>query len=425
MIPSRKPLEQRLRAAGPRRVDRRRSAAAALRIGLAAWLALGLATAAMGAVRGTVVVDLASETVLSASAPGQPVAPASLAKVMTLYLLLSAVEAGELAMDQFLPVSAAAAAQPATRLGLREGERITVRRAAEALLVRSANDVAVVIAEALAGSEAAFTRRMNAAAAALGLHGTRFANASGLPGAQARTTARDMALLTVRLYLHFAAHGDLFALTETRHGGRRIVTHNGMLTGYAGAIGLKTGFTCRAGYNTIVVARRGARTLLAVVLGAPSSAVRNVTATRLLDAAFAASSAGPVAGPSLTELAPAATGQLRAVLGASCGGSGPGPAHPHYRASGWSVELDLFASSAAALRLARQVQSGVSGARPLLVPLGGGSNAHRAGLTGLTRTTAVATCRRLRAAGRFCLVRTPASVAEYARRARLLAAPPR
>lgn len=253
---------------------------------LAIVLAAGRVFPAAAAQLATIVVDAGSGRTLQAVNADQLRYPASITKMMTLYLLFDALQRREKTLSSAMPVSRRAASMPPTSLGLKAGDRITVRDAILALTTQSANDVAVVVAEALGGSEARFAGRMTAKARALGMRNTTFVNASGLPHPRHRTTARDMALLGRALmrdhpafYGYFGAR--MFAYRQVRHR-----NHNHLLGAYPGADGIKTGFTVAAGYTLVASARRGGTRLIGVVLGAPSSAARDGLMVRLLDEGF-------------------------------------------------------------------------------------------------------------------------------------------
>ncbi|MBH8580844.1 serine hydrolase [Bisbaumannia pacifica] len=233
-----------------------------------------------------IVVDATSGEVLHAANAEAPRYPASLTKMMTLYLLFEALDEGRLSLDQPLPVSRQAAAMPASKLWLAAGDSIPVRDAIPALIIRSANDVAVVVAEALGGSEAAFAQMMTAKARELGMLDTRFRNASGLPDDLQVTTARDMANLAVRLMADFPHYYDNFGRTRFSFRGNQHNGHNRLLSNYDGADGLKTGFIRASGFNVATSARRGDRRLLAVVMGGFTAHSRDAHMTTLLDNGF-------------------------------------------------------------------------------------------------------------------------------------------
>ncbi len=181
-----------------------------------------------------IVVDLENGEVLYAENADEPRYPASLTKMMTLYLTFEALEEGRLSLDQPLPVSAQAAAMPATKLWLSAGSSIPVDTAIRALAVRSANDVAVVVAEALGGSEQRFANLMTVKARELGMNATTFRNASGLPDDQQRTTARDMLTLSVRVMQDFPRYYHYFGLQEFTYRGTRHTSHNRLVRDYPG-----------------------------------------------------------------------------------------------------------------------------------------------------------------------------------------------
>lgn len=212
--------------------------------------------------------------------------PASLTKLMTLYLLFEAVESGRLNLDSPLAVSAEAASRPPARLGLPAGTSITVREAATALAVRSANDVAVVVAEGVAGSEEAFARQMNARARAIGMSRTHFVNASGLPDEGQISTARDMALLALQLRTRFPAYQNFFTLKEFRFNGRRYEATNKLLGKVPGVDGLKTGYIRASGFHLVATAQRGNKRLIAVVMGGETGRARDARVEELLETWF-------------------------------------------------------------------------------------------------------------------------------------------
>lgn len=232
------------------------------------------------------VIDAASGQPLRAVNADRPRYPASLTKMMTLYLLFDALDHKRLRLNSQLHTSRTAAAMPPTELGLTPGRRITVRDAILAITTESANDVAVLVGESLAGSESRFANLMTRKAHALGMRRTRFANASGLPDPAHRTTARDMATLARSLLRHYPHYYHYFGQREFRYGGHTYHNHNRLLGVYPGLDGIKTGFTRASGYNLVASAKRGGRRLIGVVMGSSSAGARNQTMARILDDAF-------------------------------------------------------------------------------------------------------------------------------------------
>jgi len=212
--------------------------------------------------------------------------PASITKVMTIYLLLERVAAGTIGLDDPIVFSRTAAGRPPTRLGVAPGDRITVEEAIRALATRSANDVASAVAERLSGSEERFAELMTARARQLGMQSTRFVNASGLPDPRQVTTARDIFILCRAFLRSFPQYYRYFQETEAVVAGQLLRNHNGLLRTVAGVDGIKTGFTRAAGFTLAASAARDGRRLIAVVLGSPSRPVRDANVEALLNAGF-------------------------------------------------------------------------------------------------------------------------------------------
>ncbi|MGY6276585.1 D-alanyl-D-alanine carboxypeptidase family protein [Methylomonas sp. MgM2] len=218
--------------------------------------------------------------------------PASLTKVMTIYMTFAALEAGRLHLNDTLTVSGHAAKQPSSKLGLGRGQTISVEKAIMAVTTRSANDAAVVLAEQLGGTEPNFAVMMTQKAQSMGMFSTSFNNASGLPDENQISSARDLALLSARLIRDFPQYYHYFSAKEFAYKGRVLPSTNKILKSYPDADGLKTGFTCGSGYNLIASAKRDGRRLIGVLLGAHSSAERFKQMGNLLDLGFEKSHAG-------------------------------------------------------------------------------------------------------------------------------------
>jgi D-alanyl-D-alanine carboxypeptidase len=233
-----------------------------------------------------IVMHADSGDVLFARAPDEKRYPASLTKMMTLYLLFEELEAGRMTLDQSLAVSAQAAGQPPSKLGLSSGSTIDVETAIEALVVKSANDVAVTVAESISGSEWKFAQAMTRKAAALGMRSTTFKNASGLPNSKQTTTARDLVTLSRRLVQDFPQYFDYFDIESFTWNGRTYRTHNALVKTFDGADGLKTGYTQRSGFNLATTASRDGSRLIGVVLGGRSVRTRDAHMREILTASF-------------------------------------------------------------------------------------------------------------------------------------------
>jgi len=205
---------------------------------------------------------------------------------MTAYVTFQALKAGTVSLETKVVCSQKARMQAPSKLDLPVGGAITLDIALKVLIVKSANDVAVMIAETVAGSEQAFVARMNEAAQHLGMTRTTFTNVNGLPDERQVTTARDLAKLARVIIVEFPEHADLFSSIQVQVGKKTMRTHNSLLVSLPGADGMKTGFICESGFNVVASATRDGRKLVAVVLGEPSVASRNQRATDLLEKSF-------------------------------------------------------------------------------------------------------------------------------------------
>lgn len=340
--------------------------------------------------------------------------PASLTKMMTLLLTFKALKGHELTLKQRLKVSRHAAAQPQSRLGLHPGERISVRKAILAVITRSANDAAVVLAGRLGGSERAFAVQMTREAQRLGMTRTVFRNATGLPDKAQITTARDMALLARALIRRFPQYYHFFGAHGLTWHKRYLPTINPMLSRFQGADGLKTGFTCGSGYNLVTSAERDGRRLIGVVLGGRTGAQRNATMARILTTAFRRRDAGDVA---LDRLGPPPGTPLRPPpFRLRAGECAAGVSHHagglRGRLPGWGLILGIFGDRAKAQRLATQARRNLgriirAGRAVVVRRKGGGTRGWKALLVGLREQDAAPACRRLRARGTECIVLPP------------------
>jgi D-alanyl-D-alanine carboxypeptidase len=233
-----------------------------------------------------IVVDAKTGEVLYAKRADAPRYPASITKVMTLYLAFEALASGKIRLDDPVVFSPRAAAQAPTKLGVRAGDSITVSEAMQAMATKSANDAATALAEKLGGSEQRFAALMTLRAQELGMTNTRFVNAHGLPDSRQITTARDLAILSRAVMRDYPQYYKLFSTTAFAFRGQSLRNHNGLLYRMEGVDGIKTGFTNASGYNLAVSAVRDNRRLIAVVLGGPSVPVRDRTAESLLLTGF-------------------------------------------------------------------------------------------------------------------------------------------
>ena len=233
------------------------------------------------------VMDARSGKVLHAENADTRLHPASLTKMMTLYVVFEAVENGEISLDTKVRISKKAAAEPPSKLGLRSGQRIKLRYLIRAAAVKSANDAATALGEAIEGSEAAFARRMNRTAKALGMTRTTFKNAHGLTEKGHLSTARDMTILGRHLFYDYPDYYNLFSRIRTHAGLREVANTNRRFLGnYRGADGIKTGYTRAAGFNLVASAERGQERIITTVFGGRSTATRNKRVAQLMDKGF-------------------------------------------------------------------------------------------------------------------------------------------
>ena len=238
-----------------------------------------------------IILDATSGRELSSDQPDGLRHPASLTKLMTIYLTFSALDSGRLSLGDALPVSINALNAPPTKMGLSPGGTVSVRDAIMALVTRSANDAALVLGEALGGDEASFAQMMTNKARQLGMSSTVFRNASGLPNREQVTTARDMARLAFALMRDFPHYYPVFSVQSWPYRGRILENHNRMLGSYEGADGLKTGYTNASGFNLVMSAVRDNRRLIGVVMGGDSAGQRDRLMAMLMDQGFATAAA--------------------------------------------------------------------------------------------------------------------------------------
>jgi len=271
-------------------------------VSVVAAAAVALSPAAAGP---ALLFDAATGRVLYAEDADAQWYPASLAKIMTAFLVFEAIKNGKLDLQDKITVSELAHSQPPSRLGLPVGAQISVETALHALIVKSANDAAVMLAEAVGGSHDAFVEQMNAAAQRLRMTRTRFVNANGLPAPEQVTTARDLARVTIAVVQQYPVYAHMWAMPEMKMGKRRMRNHNPLLRTYDGADGMKTGFICDSGFNIVASATRDGHRLFAVVLGEVTGKERSARAANLLEHGFQTNSWKAMFGSPTLETLPA------------------------------------------------------------------------------------------------------------------------
>ena len=296
-----------------------------------------------------IVIEETSGKVLFARNADKARYPASLTKIMTLYLLFEELESGRMTMRTKLPVSRVAASRSPSKLYLKPGQSITVKDAIYALITKSANDVATVIGEALSGTEREFGKRMTRKARALGMSATTFRNASGLPHSKQRTTARDMARLGIAVRRDFPQYFGFFSTKSFRWRGKRFGNHNKLLSNYTGTDGIKTGYIDASGFNLLATVERNGVRLIGVVFGGRTGKTRDAHMVKILDKSFKRVKPGDIR----TQLAAASSNAVRALpktLPQSLPVPPPAPdtlpvAPPPRRANTRSIDLALAGES--------------------------------------------------------------------------------
>jgi D-alanyl-D-alanine carboxypeptidase len=257
-----------------------------LRLVAGAVLATLLAAAAPALAGTSLVIDASSGDVLSSENPSQAWHPASTTKMMTLYVALKAVREGRIGLETAIPASKRAASQPRVKVYIRAGQEVTLDDAIRIMMVKSANDIAYVIAEGVGGDIETFVAMMNAEAQRLGMRDTHFTNPNGWHDPDQQTSARDLAILAMALMHEFGQYSEYWGTGAVQLGKQKLMNTNGLVGRYHGINGMKTGFVCASGFNVVATATRGGRTLIAVVLGAHSGSERTVKAAQLLDDGF-------------------------------------------------------------------------------------------------------------------------------------------
>ena len=346
------------------------------------------AAAQIGSARySSIVVDAASGDVLEEVNADQPRHPASLTKMMTLYLAFEALRDRRVTLDENVPVSPHAAAMEPSKLGLLPGSRLTVEQAILGLVTKSANDAASALGELLGGSEDRFAQMMTLRARALGMSRSTFMNASGLPNPDQWTTARDLAILSRRLIIDFPGFYPYFSTPSFSWHRQIIFNHDNMLRTYPGADGLKTGYTEASGHNLVTSAVRGGVRLVGVVLGASTNGERDIHMASLLDRGFEQMDV-PVSHGKPMQMASRVS-----LIASARAAEPPRPPAPHAHQANWAVQVGTFATEAAAHGAAvaarREAEAGEARVEPVRT---GARFVWRAQVTGLTQSDAQDTC---------------------------------
>ena len=350
----------------------------------------------------SIIIDAETGDVLSSSNADSLRYPASLTKLMTLYITFNALDKGLIKFEDKLPVSRNAANRSPSKLGLKKGETITVRDAVLALIVKSANDCATVLAEGLGYSEENFAKTMTEVAQELGMKNTTFKNASGLPNRAQKTTARDMALLGAAMYHHFPEYYKLFATKKFTYNGRTYYTHNHLLKSFEGADGMKTGFTNAAGYNIVTSAERDGHRVIAVTMGHNTIRQRDTKVASLMKKGLQKlAMSDHIEAPNLYANADTHTyGEPSLIEAATVADEAPA-------SDVWAVQIGAFSNYAKARNYAISVkkQLKMAGAETDIEPAQKGSAViYRSKLVGFEKNEVDKTCNSLKKSNKSCIV---------------------
>ena len=381
--------------------------------------------------RANIVIDGHSGKVLSRYRPDRKLYPASLVKLMTIYLLLEEIEAGRATPNTQMTVSSRAADQPRSKLYLRKGEKITAKLALEALIVRSANDVAMVVAEHISGNEEAFIKRMNLKARSLGMLDTQFANPSGLYNWNQVSTVRDMARLARALLRDFPDFKPSWSQTTMFYRGERYSSHNNVLRQIKGAVGMKTGYIRASGYNVVAVTERDGRQIITVVIGGRNARERDrlakaLTETNIHRASIKKFATASLPFPRPNYMPPGARKtdlpseqQTPSTQKATVKGNKHARAlnkcknlSPQLQKTGWSVQLGAYESRTLATQRVQQIKSAnqwLSAGAAAYVPSidCNGQRLYRARIAGLSESVAKNLCAKMANDGSGCFTLAP------------------
>ncbi len=427
---------------------------ALLAVGLFVLMALPVASRPALAKYAAIVMDADTGAVLYQANADSRHYPASLTKVMSLFLVFDALKAGKLSMDSKIKISHRAARQPASRLGIPAGDTITVRDAIMAMIVKSANDVATAVGEHMGGTERKFSDLMNRKAQAIGMENSSFRNASGLPNRRQLVTARDYALMVRALQKQHPDFYKLFSSRSFTWEGRKHENHNRLLDRYEGADGVKTGYIRASGFNLAASATRTGKRLIGVVMGTRSPRARDLHMMGLLERAFEKATNGryiaydydrnlavqrntrPVVASKKVERARGARGRIRLARltpprrpAALARDTGEGsafapeiPSVPEKQVMNWEVQVGAFSRLApahlSATRAMRRLPSLLAHARINIVPSReNGRTVYRARLGGLNSESAERACELLKAKSLPCITVVPAGAEKPAAKA--------
>jgi D-alanyl-D-alanine carboxypeptidase len=368
----------------------------------------------------SLLFDARTGEVISQDRAGEPWYPASLTKLMTGYVIFKKIRAGQLRLDQDIPVSALAASQPASKIGVPAGKTVKVDFALQAMLVYSANDMAYVLAEAGGGSIQGFAKDMNAIAHDVGLSATHFVNPNGLFDPRQITSARDIGIVAALLINEFPEHAHYFNQEYVAVGKRRLANHNSLIRTMPEAVGMKTGFVCNSGYNLVGSAVKNGRQLISVVLGARNGSRRAQLSELLLKSGLDRQAdpthgkVGEIVDQSYGAIVPAD------MSAAVCKGRPPTSLVNAHEMAGWAVSFgtyDSLVKADMALRGRMIAPAGIDVAGQHGVIKMTDNTGYAALMWNLDQATSLDLCRQYRVDGATCIVLPQTTIQEIAARA--------
>ena len=364
----------------------------------------------------SIMIDAKSGNVLYEDNADSLRYPASLTKLMTLYLTFTALENGSLKLDDNLKISHTAANRSPSRLGLIPGKTIDVKTAIVATIVKSANDCATVLGESLAENERSFAVLMTETAKKLGMKNTTFKNASGLPHSQQKTTARDMAILASALYHHFPQYYSWFSIQSFEYDGKKYVSHNTLLKDFEGADGMKTGYTAAAGFNIVTSAIRDNHRVIAVTMGHDQQNQRDKKIANMMEKALIeAKNTNKIDTKKLALMLDQKTKNVKSVANRSY------ISKPKSSKGDWAIQIGAFGSYAKAENYAKNIKNKLAGKfafRNINIDksVSGGKTVYRSQLTGVTKEYAQNVCVMLKKNKQSCMVTSFSANKTYAQK---------
>ena len=375
-----------------------------IKLGIFTAIILGISSINSNALASvsSIMIDAETGKIISQYNADERRYPASLTKIMTLYLAFEAIENGKLSMNDSLKVSRKAANREPSRLGLRAGQTVKVKTAINALIVKSANDCATVLAEGLAGSEEEFAKKMTAKAKKLGMKNTTFKNASGLPNSKQKTTARDMATLATAMYNDFPQYYSLFSQRQYTYNGHTMRSHNHVLRKFKGADGMKTGYTRAAGFNIVTSAKRDGNRVIAVTMGHKTLKSRDTKVMSMMENGLTKLAQKDLddTAKMYAQLNPITHHITNEAINSSNNDSSE---------KTWGIQIGAFSNYAKArnyaLKIKKEIRQAFKGKNISVEPVAAGSAiVYRSKIIGFAKNDADSACKKLKSKNQSCIV---------------------